>query len=94
MPACLVLKPYSLPSGLHMALQVCLDGTFQVTQYGWGMYALIAPDEFGEAVPLAYCITSSEGPEPITIFLDTVLSANPTFAPRVIVIDKSGAPCS
>ena len=45
---------------------VCLDATFQVTMYRWGRHAIVGPDVFGEAVPLAYCITSSETWEPIT----------------------------
>lgn len=73
-----------------LILQVCLDATGQVCAYGWQLHAIIAPDDFGEAVPLAYCITSSEKPEPITQFLNAVVEANPSFSPRVIVIDKSG----
>ncbi|PSC73813.1 SWIM zinc finger domain containing [Micractinium conductrix] len=68
---------------------VGMDATFQVTRYRWGLHALVGPDTFGEAVPLAYCITSSETWEPITKFLDVVKGANPQLSPRVIVIDKS-----
>ena len=71
---------------------VGMDATFQVTRYRWGLHALVGPDTFGEAVPLAYCITSSETWEPITKFLDVVKGANPQLSPRVIVIDKSSEP--
>lgn len=68
---------------------VGLDATYQVSVYRWGLHAIVAPDAFGEAVPLAYFITSSEAWEPITKFLDVVKGANPQLSPRVIVIDKS-----
>ena len=69
---------------------VCLDATGQTNQYRWATYALVGADEYGEAVPLGYCITSSEAWEPVTQFLDVMKGANPGLCPRVVVIDKSG----
>jgi len=57
----------------------------------WLLYAVVAPDEYGEAVPIAYMITSHEGSEPVITFLNTLKGACPELAPRVIVIDKSDA---
>ena len=56
---------------------VCLDATGQVNQYRWLLYAIVAADEFGEAVPLAYMITSSESHEPIVTFLEVVKGCSP-----------------
>jgi hypothetical protein len=56
----------------------------------WHVSALVLPDERGQAVPIAFLLSSIEREEPLVVFLKTLQQECPdTFKPKAFSIDFS-----
>ena len=61
---------------------ICTDSTFKTTGYDFTLITILVIDEFGEGYPVAWCLTSREDQELISLFFETIKNKSGMVIPQ------------
>ena len=67
---------------------ICIDSTFKTTGYDFTLVTILV-DEFGEGYPVAWCLTSREDQEIVSLFFETIKNKIGMVTPQWIMTDDA-----
>ena len=68
---------------------ICIDSTFKTTGYDFTLITILVIDEFGEGYPVAWCLTSREDQELVSLFFETIKNKIGMVTPQWIMTDDA-----
>ena len=68
---------------------ICIDSRFKTIGYDFTLITILVIDEFGEGYPVAWCLTSREDQELISLFFETIKNKSGMVTPQWIMTDDA-----
>ncbi|XP_062599776.1 uncharacterized protein LOC134261354 isoform X2 [Saccostrea cucullata] len=72
-------------------LILCMDSTHKTNMYSFKLITLLVPDEFRHGYPVAFCISSKENEQAISLFLSAVKNKSPQTTVNILMTDDDNA---
>ena len=68
---------------------ICIDSTFKTTGYDFTLITILVIDEFGEGYPVAWCLTSREDQQLVSLFFEIIKNKIGMVTPQWIMTDDA-----
>ena len=68
---------------------ICIDSTYKTTGYHFILVTVLVIDEFGERYPTAWCLTTREDQQIVTLFIEVIRGITGMLSPRRVMSDDA-----
>ena len=68
---------------------ICIDSTYKTTGYDFILVTVLVIDEFGEGYPTAWCLTTREDQQIVTLFFEVIRGKTGMLSPCWVMCDDA-----